>query len=78
MFSSVPCKPRSLRVNTVFIALPALIADIVKPDSRSGVVELLDRAQVMDVTSRHGRDAQERQMPARHPPRDEDGGGPQT
>lgn len=47
MLSAVPCKKSGQSVGTVFIAVPALIADIVKPDNQGGgVVELLDRAQL--------------------------------
>lgn len=48
MLSAVPCKESGLSVSTMLIAVPALIADIVKPDNqRGGVVELLDRAQLI-------------------------------
>lgn len=48
MLSAVPYKESGLSVSTVLIAVPALIADIVKPDNQSGgVVELLDRAQLI-------------------------------
>lgn len=48
MLSAVPCKKSGLSVSTVHAAVPALIADIVKPESQSGgVVELPDRAPLI-------------------------------
>jgi len=48
MLSAVPSQESGMSVSTVLIAVPALIPDIVKPDNQSGgVVELLDRAQLI-------------------------------